>query len=363
MSGGDLRLGDLEKQIIKAAAPIAHIAWEESNGGELPAIIYTPGVASAKAVAATFRALAENKWGPESCVSLDGEMTSIVRRRIKREFGKSIRAVANCNLWTQGADLPNAKCIVLGRKTMSRALFEQMALRGGRPLIPELPTCDERLSAIAASEKPWFRLVDLAGNAGRHDLASIADLAGEELTPLEAAKLRERLNKNTATDLSTEAVEAKKAAADEQRECMRLQEEEIAQAAKAAVVKTIEKAWDPFKRFGVGEFKAEGLTPEWIDQQPTAEQRVWLERNRMKGAKHTRATVDKLQALEKEWNRKGLATFNQRRILAGQKLPVDLTFGLASRVIEYIRLCRWNPVSYERKVNRMLAAGRRPGED
>jgi len=356
-------LGDLEKQIIKAAAPIAHIAWQESDEGELPTIIYTPGVASAKAVAATFRALAVEKWGHEACVSLDGETPPMLRKRIKREFGGNIRAVANCNLWTQGADLPKAKCIVMGRKTMSRALFQQMALRGGRTLIPELPSRDERIASIAASEKPWFRLVDLAGNAGKHDLASIADLAGDDLTALEREHLRKAIEKNKPARLEDGVAEAKKAAADEQRECMRLQEEEIARAAAAAVVKTVEKAWNPFQHFGIGEFKMEGIEPEWLAQGPTPEQMVWLERNRMKTAKHTRATVEKLQAKERDWKRAGLATYNQRRILAGQKLPVDIPFSVASRVIEHIRLCRWNPISYEKKVNRILAEGRTPGEE
>ncbi len=361
--GGDLRLGDLEKQIVKAAAPIARIAWEESDEGDLPTVIYTPGVASAKAVAATYRALAVSKWGPEAAVSIDGETPKHTRRRVKAEFGKQIRAVANCDLWTQGADLPQAKCIILGRHTMSLALFIQMALRGDRPLIPELHTREERIAAIAASEKPWFRLVDIAGNAAKHSLVTIVDALGGTLSQSEKEHLRKHIEKNKPARIEDAVVEAKKAAADEQREIMRLQEEAIAEAAAAAVVKTLDKAWDPFKKFGVGEFKHEGLTPDWIAQPPTAEQRVWLKHNRMKSGKHTRATVEKLQALEREWRQKGMATFNQRRILAGQKLPVDIPFVVASRVLEHVRQCRWNPISYEKKVNRILAEGRTPGEE
>jgi superfamily II DNA or RNA helicase len=363
--GGDLKLGDLEKQIIKAAAPIARIAWEESDEGELPTIIYTPGVASAKAVAATFRALAVGRWGPEAAVSVDGETPERIRRRVKADFGKSIRAIANCDLLTQGVDLPQAKCIILGRHTMSLALFIQMALRGDRPLIPEIQTREGRIDAIAASEKPWFRLVDLSGNAGKHSLVTIVDaLGGVDLSPLEREHVRKNIEKNKPARLETAVNEGKKAAADEQRAILKLQEEAIAQAAAAAVVNTIEKSWDPFKRFGVGEFKHEGLTPEWIAQQPTPEQWVWLEKRRMKTtAKHTRASVEKLQATERDWLNKGLASFNQRRILATAELPVDLSFGLAQRIVRHIMDCKFNDRSYGPRVTAMLAEGREPGED
>jgi BolA protein len=88
-----------------------------------------------------------------------------------------------------------------------------------------------------------------------------------------------------------------------------------------------------------------------------------LERHRMKSGKHTRGTVAKLQAKERAWLKAGLASFNQRRVLEAQKLPVDIPYGLASRIITHVKRCRWNPGSYGPRVRQMLNEGRQPGED
>lgn len=374
---GDLKLDDLEKQIVMNAAPIARIAWEESEGGKLPALIFTPGVASAKAVSATFCELAESTWGAGACSAVDGESHEGFRAAVLKSFGGKLRAIANCMIYGEGTDLPAARCVVLARKTKSRGLFEQQAGRGGRLFpgdIGQIAERADRRKAIAASEKPWFKLVDIAGNSGLHTLCSIANVYGGELSELEVKRVQEAIAKPRRKDqmLDEAIAEGKKAAADEQRAAIEAEEGKLAKAAAAAVVATVEKAWDPFKRLGVGEFTADGIEPGWISQAPTPEQRVWLAERRMKGAtsrhgksvsQHTRGTVAKLMAQEKAWRVAGLASFNQRRILASHGLPVELPFGLAQRVITHVIDCKFNARSYGPKVTAMLSEGRIPGEE
>jgi hypothetical protein len=71
----------------------------------------------------------------------------------------------------------------------------------------------------------------------------------------------------------------------------------------------------------------------------------------------------KPQLGRREWYREGKATFNQRRILASRDLPVDITQGLASRIVTHVINCKYNPKSYGPKVQQMLSEGRQPGED
>jgi len=362
--GGDLKLGDLEKQIIKAAAPIAHIAWEESDHGELPTLIYTPGVASAKAVAATYRALAVEKWGDIACISVDGESSSDQRRFMKREFGKRIRAVANCSLLTQGVDLPVARCAILGRPTYSLALFQQMALRPGRPFgVRELPLQEERIAAIAASPKPWFRLVDLAGNSGRHDLVSIASGIHVGLTLSEQSHLRKRIQANPAATLDEAVVEARKASADEIRRELEKREREIAEAAAQARVTAVARGWDPFRRLGVEDQKFAGIAPDWLDQGPTPDQIVFLKKNKVVVKTQTRGTAAALIRQQREWQAKGLATINQRRVLSRAGIEPNQTYEVASRLYDALKKWQFQPKRAAADVKRVLSEGRQPGED
>src|SRR4051812_30136906 len=74
---GDLKLSDLEAQIVKSAASIAHIALEESENGKLPSLIYTPGVASAHAVCRTW-----NEILPGTCAVMDADTDKAARRKM-----------------------------------------------------------------------------------------------------------------------------------------------------------------------------------------------------------------------------------------------------------------------------------------
>lgn len=145
--------------------------WFESGGGPAAVgaatatyaadrqriLVYCPNVKTAYATAATIRAHGI------TAEAIDGATPLEERRDILRRFSSGeIRVLVNCQLLTEGFDMPSVDCIVLARPTKSRGLYAQMVGRGTR----RHPGKDDLL------------VLDLAGATGRHDLASAASLFG-----------------------------------------------------------------------------------------------------------------------------------------------------------------------------------------
>ena len=89
--------------------------------------------------------------------------------------------VVNVGICTEGYNNPGVQTIFIARPTKSRSLYMQMIGRSTRPLpglVDGLATAEERKAAIEASPKPWARLVDFAGNTGRHDIISPWNILG-----------------------------------------------------------------------------------------------------------------------------------------------------------------------------------------
>ncbi len=127
-------------------------------------------------------------------------------------FDKAHNGSAICcaMLLTEGWDCPSASCIVVLRPTKIRALLTQCVGRGTRTLpgvIDGLETKEERLAAIAASDKPTLLILDFLWLTDRLDLVKAIDLVatkpgvreqvkepeeGEEVDLLDAEALAER---------------------------------------------------------------------------------------------------------------------------------------------------------------------------
>lgn len=333
-TAGDLNLGGLEKEIASSAAPIAHLAHEEM--GDRPTIIYTPGVASAHAVAATL-----NQFRAGSARAVDAETPEDERKQILAAFDRNeLQWIVNCGIYLEGLDVPNCRGIVIARPTKSEPLYIQMAGRGGRPegWIGQLASREERVSAIAASGKPNFILLDITGHAGRHSLCSAATLAGKE-TP--AKELADVLAANPGIDLQSAAAEAKAAVAREQQR--------IAEMARAAEVKARRESFDLFNKYNIE--RPEGLEPNAPAEPPTAADLEFLRYNKLAdkdgnapaGISH--ADVLKLQRTAAVWRKHALATFKQRRTLgmAGVPTPFNLTFQKATQLVQHVLDTRFRP--------------------
>jgi superfamily II DNA or RNA helicase len=337
-TAGDLNLGELEEEIARSAAPIAQLTFEEM--GDRPCIVYTPGVASAHAVAATL-----NQLRPGCARAVDADTPGDERKLILAAFARGdLQYICNCGIYLEGLDVPNCRGIAIARPTKSESLWVQMVGRGGRPegWIGQLATREERVSAIANSGKPNFLLLDITGSPGRHSLCSAATLAGKE-TP--AKELADVLAANPGIDLQSAAKEAKAAVVRERKR--------IAEAAHAAEVKARRESFELFAKYDIKEMP-EGL--ELADPgEPVSDADVeWMRNNKLcsgrKGdgeppANFTHAQVLKLQRTGAKWRSLGFATFKQRRALnnAGVATPFNLSFAKAGTILTHLSSNNWRP--------------------
>ena len=320
-TAGDLNLGELEEEMARVAAPIARAAVEEM--GDRPCIVYTPGVASAHAVAATL-----NDYQPSSARAVDADTPDDERDRVLAAFDAGeLQWIVNCGIYLEGLDVPKCRGIVIARPTKSESLYIQMAGRGGRPegWIGQLPSRGERVAAIAASAKPNFLLLDITGHAGRHSLCSAATLAGKDVDQNELAKV---IKDNPGLDVHSAAKEARAAVARQQAA--------IARAAKEAEVIARRSVFDVFKKYGLSE--PDGQAPSDNGGPLTVNDEQWLGSNKIPATGMSHADVLKLQKTAAIWRKFDFASFRQRRTIGFMRLPTphNLPWSTAKEVITRI---------------------------
>jgi ATP-dependent helicase IRC3 len=332
---GDLALGDLETQIAENAGSIAKLCVKHM--GDYQTIVYTPGVASAHAVAATLREMGY------TAIAVDADTEDNVRIQVLKDFReRKLQYVVNCAIYTEGLDVPGARGIVIARPTKSESLYIQMAGRGGRPegWIGSLATSIERITAIASSAKPNFKLLDITGHAGKHSLVCGTDLLGGRRIK-EAVNIVKEQIKNGRNDGATidEML-------DEAEKSLKQQEEEsrrrIAEVAAQAEVISRTSTFDPLKKLGFDE-RHHGEEPSNPASPASPDDVTWLKKNRLPHKNVTRGMASKLRRQASEWAKANLASWRQRHLLSQFKQPVDIPFSVASQAIDHIIKSNFNP--------------------
>lgn len=108
-----------------ADAPVT--LWERHAAGT-KTVVFCEGVDHAIAVCDEFKARGYD------AAFVEGEMTSRERDRVIRRFVKGRTMIlTNCQILTEGFDLPPIRTVVLARRIGSHALYLQMVGRGSRP--------------------------------------------------------------------------------------------------------------------------------------------------------------------------------------------------------------------------------------
>lgn len=188
----DLNIGQLDREMQKGNERIAAKTLELAQGRKT--IVFVPGVEGAHLLAATFNR------DRRCAVVVDGKTPADQRRDLLAQHARGdVQVLVNVGIATEGYDCPAVSCVAIARPTKSRALYAQMAGRGGRVLPDlvdgvDLPT--ERKALIAASAKPDMLLLDFVGQAGRHKLVSPADiLGGKDVDPEALARAARMLRK------------------------------------------------------------------------------------------------------------------------------------------------------------------------
>src|SRR5712671_6334986 len=124
---GDFVDAELETLLLAANAPAQVLAAFQAHAADRKALLFTPTVALAYAMAATFRTAGI------PAEALDGTTPLPTRRAIlQRLHSGATRVVANCAVLTEGFDEPSVDCIIIARPTQSAPLYQQMLGRGTR---------------------------------------------------------------------------------------------------------------------------------------------------------------------------------------------------------------------------------------
>ncbi|HIG16770.1 MAG TPA: DEAD/DEAH box helicase [Candidatus Handelsmanbacteria bacterium] len=173
---GDFRDDDLElilsteEQLAKLCEPMLDLVVDRRT------IIFNPGVDMAKAVARYINA----KAGATVAKSLDGAVPERDRKKTYADHqAGNFQFLSVCGLCREGYNDPGIQAVAVFRPTKSRTLAEQMKGRGCRPLrglVNGLETAEERLKAIAASDKKACMVIDLVGMTGLGDCATTAHI-------------------------------------------------------------------------------------------------------------------------------------------------------------------------------------------
>lgn len=106
-----------------------------------------------------------------------GDMDKYERREYTEDFKAGrLQVLCNCDVFTEGTDLPTCSCIVHLAPTKSWGRYMQRTGRGGRPhpsvseKLNDLPTPDDRRALIAGSVKSDCIVIDLVDIIEHHDI-------------------------------------------------------------------------------------------------------------------------------------------------------------------------------------------------
>lgn len=120
------------------------------------------------------------------------------------EAGK-YQVVCNVGCLTLGWDFPPLAKLYVARPTQSLDLYGQIFGRGTRPLpgvVDGLSTAEERIAAIAKSDKPHFEIYDFCDASRHNKLITASDFLYPQLEPEVKERVRKRREKSEGiTDL------------------------------------------------------------------------------------------------------------------------------------------------------------------
>ena len=201
VSGGDYSAADLEL-VMGCSRPLHQLCLTTQQERIGSTIVFLPGVQSARA----FAEMAASQYGMKAAFICGNTFiqSENERNRIINQFRRGeIDVLANCQIATMGFDAPIARTVILGRPTKSRALWLQIvgrvtraepgALDGDACHQPGPAGVEARRAAIAASGKPYFKIVDITDASASHSLRTAVDMFARDDCPKEVVKRARQL--------------------------------------------------------------------------------------------------------------------------------------------------------------------------
>jgi superfamily II DNA or RNA helicase len=294
-------------------------------------IAFFPGVKSAELAAEKF-----NLHRPGSAIVISGKTRPELRRKLVKDFktGK-YQYLCNCQVATEGFDAPDVSLVIMGRPTLSRALYAQMVGRGTR-VLPGICTgiagARDRKAAVAASAKPDCVILDFVGNSGKHDLMAVEDVLGGKYTEAEVKKAKLAAKVSGGSEDVTEALERARAAL---REMAKL---------SAGVIQSRTEMFNPFRVLSIPDDSSPVAAR---DKRPASARQVealekfGVNRREMIGMAFTDASklLDSLIVRARD----GLATYRQMKQLReyGVAKADKVKFADAKLAMDFIARCRF----------------------
>ncbi len=336
-TAGDLAVGELDEEIASHIEGIVSKTLEIAPNRT--GIWFFPGVKSAELACDRLNALGH------TAAFVCGETPKEERDEIMKGFKNgTFSHLTNCMVATEGFDAPNADMVVIGRPTLSRALYAQMVGRGLRVLPGTVDGVDEalgnegRCALVAASPKPFCIVVDFAGNAGKHVLITPEDLLGGDYSE-EEVKLAKKAAKEGCDGDVLEGLEAAR------------RELKAMMAKLQSKVKATVTEFSPFRVLAMAEPdpSKEKFREPMTDGQASRLAGFNVKPAQMKGL--SKLEAQKLIGSLETRRKLGLCSLNQLHVLKKYCAPpTNLPFRDASKAMTYIaETCSWNP-NAEQKV-------------
>lgn len=226
-------LGD-QKTVASLVEPTLDIV------GDLKTIVFCPTINVSRMVAAYICAKREDDM---AAVHLDGSFKDHERKQVYQAFERGdFQFLCVVGLCREGYNCPSIGAVAVFRPTKSRSLAEQMKGRGCRPLrgvVNGLETAEERRAAIAASDKPVCRIVDLVGISGMPPAGSTVSLfaEGKEDEVVERANKKVEAGETDVVKAVQDAEEEIKREREEARRRREIEEQRRVQRRTRAKVK------------------------------------------------------------------------------------------------------------------------------
>lgn len=300
--------------------------------GDRPTVVFTASVLQARSLAVIF-----NRHRAGAAVALSGESTTEERQAAFEAFTAGrVQFLCNCNLVTEGVDLPSIAGVAMARPTRSRALYTQCVGRGLR-LSPGKTDC---------------HVLDFVGVSANLKLVSSVDVLGGGYSDSVQARARKILEDEggEVDRVLARALEAERARELGLVASARFQTREVdpfaalpepaPQPDPPAVL--TKKAAHAARVLGVDLAAEPGPAPTYA--QLGALQRADIETEGL-----TRPMAARLVAALDARRAHGLCTFKQARVLSRAKEATNVTFEQAKRLLDAIQANSWRPLSEEQR--------------
>lgn len=256
------------------------------------------------------------------------------RAAIERFDDGDVQFLCSCDVLVEGWDSDRVEIVAL-KPCRSRQRVAQMVGRGTRPLNGCVDACAsaaDRLAAIAASPKPYVTVLDPCGVSEKHSLVNITDIFQGKYTRT-AARVHTGPPSQRPDDL-----DERRAARDALREIENAKLDGLRVAVNYEVSET-----DMMAEKSV---PAEPVPRSEINHPATEAQCRWLEAHsiRVPAGLTKRQASDIIQSI-KARRAAAPATTRQREILAKFGYGPNVTFGVASEIIQRIADNGWKKPS------------------